>query len=87
MVFKRLLSLQCSNHRALHNYFTVTILFQNGQCTTDITFMAPKTFLKYQYCFGKVFLYEDFLLTILCMLIGRMEMGTSRVSRDFDIIT
>jgi len=30
--------------------------------------------------------FETFLLSILCMLIARMEMGTSRVSGDSDII-
>jgi len=37
--------------------------------------------------FGKVFQFEISLLFILCMLIARMEMGTSRVSGDSDIIT
>ena len=31
--------------------------------------------------------YDISLLSILCMLIARMEMRTSRVSGDFDIIT
>ena len=33
------------------------------------------------------FRFEISLLSILCMLISRMEMGTSRVSGDSDIIT
>jgi len=32
-------------------------------------------------------LFKISLLSILCMLIARMEMGTSRVSGDSDIIT
>jgi len=35
----------------------------------------------------KYFRFEISLLSILCMLIARMEMGTSRVSGDSDIIT
>jgi len=31
--------------------------------------------------------FEISLLSILCMLIAQMEMGTSRVSSDSDIIT
>ena len=33
------------------------------------------------------FRFEMSLLSILCMLITRMEMGTSRVSGDSDILT
>ena len=39
------------------------------------------------YCLGRYFRFEVSLLSILCMLIGRMEMGTSRVSGDSDINT
>jgi len=35
----------------------------------------------------RYFRFEFSLLSILCMLIARMEMGTSRVSGDSDIIT
>ena len=35
----------------------------------------------------RYFRFEVSLLSILCMLIARMEMGTSRVSGDSDIIT
>jgi len=35
----------------------------------------------------RYFRFEISLLSILCMLIARMEMGTSRVSGDSDIIT
>jgi len=35
----------------------------------------------------RYFRFEMFLLSILCMLIARMEIGTSRVSGDSDIIT
>jgi len=35
----------------------------------------------------RYFRVEIFLLSILYMLIARMEMGTSRVLGDFDIIT
>ena len=35
----------------------------------------------------RYFQFEIFLLSILYMLIARMEMGTSRVSGDSDIIT
>jgi len=35
----------------------------------------------------RYFRFEFFLLSILCMLTARMEMGTSRVSGDSDIIT
>jgi len=35
----------------------------------------------------RYFRFEIFLLSILCMLIARIEMGTSRVSGDSDIIT
>jgi len=34
----------------------------------------------------RYFRFEISLLSILCMLIARMEMGTSRVSGDSDII-
>ena len=37
--------------------------------------------------FWSYFRFEISLLSILCMLIARMEMGTSRVSDDSDIIT
>jgi len=35
----------------------------------------------------RYFRFEISLLSILCMLIARMEMGTSRVSGDSDIFT
>jgi len=35
----------------------------------------------------RYFRFEMSLLSILCMLIARMEMGTSRVLGDSDIIT
>jgi len=35
----------------------------------------------------RYFQFEISLLSILCILIAQMEMGTSRVSGDFDIIT
>jgi len=35
----------------------------------------------------RYFQFEISLLSILCMLIARMEMGTSRVLGDSDIIT
>ena len=35
----------------------------------------------------RYFRFEISLLSILCMLIARMEMGTSRVSGDSDVIT
>ena len=35
----------------------------------------------------RYFRFEISLLSILCMLIAQMEMGTSRVSGDSDIIT
>jgi len=35
----------------------------------------------------RYFRFEISLLSIFCMLIARMEMGTSRVSGDSDIIT
>ena len=35
----------------------------------------------------RYFRFEISLLSVLCMLIARMEMGTSRVSGDSDIIT
>jgi len=35
----------------------------------------------------RYFRFEISLHSILCMLIARMEMGTSRVSGDSDIIT
>ena len=35
----------------------------------------------------RYFRFEISLLSILCMLIARMEMGTSRVSGESDIIT
>ena len=35
----------------------------------------------------RYFRFEISLLSILCMLIARMEMGTSQVSGDSDIIT
>jgi len=35
----------------------------------------------------RYFRFAISLLSILCMLIARMEMGTSRVSGDSDIIT
>jgi len=35
----------------------------------------------------RYFRFEISLLSILCMLMARMEMGTSRVSGDSDIIT
>jgi len=35
----------------------------------------------------RYFRFEISLFSILCMLIARMEMGTSRVSGDSDIIT
>jgi len=35
----------------------------------------------------RYFRFKIFLISILCMLIGRMEMETSRVSGDSDIIT
>jgi len=35
----------------------------------------------------RYFRFEISLLSIFCMLIARMEMGTSRVSDDSDIIT
>ena len=35
----------------------------------------------------RYFRFEISLLSFLCMLIARMEVGTSRVSSDSDIIT
>jgi len=35
----------------------------------------------------RYFQFEISLLSILCMLIARMEMGTSRVSGDSDFVT
>jgi len=40
-----------------------------------------------QYCLEMYFRLEISLLSILCMLIARMEMGTSRDSGDSNIIT
>jgi len=46
-----------------------------------------KTFRFPVFVFEKYFWFEISLLSILCMLIARMEMGTSQVSGDSDIIT
>jgi len=43
--------------------------------------------LSFSIVLERYFRYEISLLSILCMLIARMEMETSRVSGDSDIIT
>ena len=49
---------------------------------TFISILQPPSILLEKY-----FRFEISLLSILCMLIARMKMGTSRVSADSDIIT
>ena len=44
-------------------------------------------FMARHYCLEMYFRFKISLLSILCMLIARMEMGPSRVSGDSDIIT
>jgi len=43
--------------------------------------------LPFSIVLERYFRFEISLLSILCMLIARMEMGTSQVSGDSDIIT
>ena len=52
--------------------------------------MVCKVVIKFLACcivLERYFRFEISLLSILCMLIAGMEMGTSRVSGDSDIIT
>jgi len=45
------------------------------------------TGLPFSIVLERYFRFETSLLSFLCMLIARIEMGTSRVSGDSDIIT
>ena len=56
--------------------------------STCITIIRVYVFgLPFSVVLERYFRFEISLLSILCMLIARMEMGTSRVSGDSDIIT
>ena len=46
-----------------------------------------RVFTQANIVLERYFRFEISLLSILCMLIARMEVGTSRVSGDSDIIT
>jgi len=52
----------------------------------EATFLACRE-RQASIVFERYFRFEISLLSILCMLVARMEMGTSRVSGDSDIIT
>jgi len=72
------------NFRTYGNGRVVTIGHIMGLC---INLLLLETRLVSSIVLERYFRFEISLLSILCMLIARMEMKTSRVSGDSDIIT
>jgi len=78
-------------HTATYLLFhqTSTLLLKHKTCheinpeATLLACLSRQASIVLERYFG----FEISLLSILCMLIARMEMGTSRVSGDSDIIT
>jgi len=63
-------------------YLCIILSIRVAYCFVGIAIRIVSGFIVLE----RYFRFESSLLSILCMLIARMEMGTSRVSGDSDII-